>query len=278
MSILKYPVRGTRLLVCAGLLLGASALQAEDVPPTPTYDDSVRGGDILGTQELEANITLDAEPTAPLAEGATEATGTASLDVSNNQGVVAGTLALELKGLAAGDYTVTVTSLDGATDTQLGTFTVAAENAGSETSVLFGTGGTPFPTDFNPLNIGELTITTSLGTPVFSGDFTTANKGGYNTNVQIEAGTATEANGTLSVINKYHKGRVIAQRLHLTVRGLPAKELVTVTFDGGNPQKVRTSAKGQLILKRAQKNFRPDLINEVEIKGQGNEVLATAHL
>src|SRR2546421_9706498 len=66
-------------------------------------DENQQGGDIDGSENLDATIALVATTNAPAG-----ATGRAKLESENEEGVVTSSLSIETQGLAAGDYTLSV--------------------------------------------------------------------------------------------------------------------------------------------------------------------------
>src|SRR5437016_2231717 len=65
--------------------------------------DNQQGGDIDGSESLDAKVILVATDTAPAG-----ATGCAKIKSDNENGTVTASLQIKTKGLSAGDYTVSI--------------------------------------------------------------------------------------------------------------------------------------------------------------------------
>lgn len=294
-------------------------------------DDHQRGGEVEGTEDLEQEVLLTATPDAPAG-----AKGKAELKATNNHGVSSAILKLEVEGLAAGTYSVSVTSLaDPTIATVLGSFDVAAVTTGGEdgadgdnhdgehhggtddaagaptgstppppakhdagehqgggddggSEVVFGSvNGVAFPANFNPLDIGTVTISTpgttdANGAPVagvalLTGSFAAAPTTTFAATVQVQAGAGAPAATGIAVVKATVKKKVLSQRFALAAHNLPKSTAVTVTFNGAQKLKARTTSKGNLGVTRLPRGVAGHHLTSVEIDDAAGAHLGSAH-
>ena len=285
-------------LIAAGLSLYATPRGFSQ--ENDTGDDHQRGGHVEGSERLEQKTRLTAT-----ADGPVGAKGHVELRATNINGVSAAMLKLEIEGLLPGTYSVSVASLADATViTPLGSFDVVASTSESgddgneddsaapppppsgiestgddgESSVVFGgKNGTPFPDGFNPLDIGGITISDANGVALLIGSFATAPASAFTAIVQVQPGVDAPAATGRAVVRAKVKRNTLSQRFVLTAGGLPANTPVTVTFNGTQTIRARTSAKGNLGVNRLPRGVAGHHLTTVEIAGQQGEHLGSAH-
>src|SRR5262249_7853018 len=135
-----------------------------------TGTGNVPGGGVAGSEQLDAKTLLTATSNAPAG-----ATGAARLDADDHNGANTATLFVVPNGLAAGTYTVSVTSSTDGSATALGTFdvTTSSSTGTCDGEVKFGTHtGLPLPSSFNPQDVAGVQVADSTGVVMLTGSFT----------------------------------------------------------------------------------------------------------
>jgi hypothetical protein len=226
----------TRLVIITAFSLAWNVARADDG----------EGGDIDGTESLDIELAMTPTSAAP-----TGAAIELSLKGEDDSGTTDAELKLEGKGLLADTYTVSVTLKSTGGTVQLGTFTVGADG---EAEIEFGDkDGTPFPANFNPLDIATASVANSSGVVLFTADLTQASAGSTMTRtatVQATPGpTDPNATGT-AVLNAIMSGHQAKGSLQLSGHGLPANVQLSVLVNGltANSKKVNTDKAGNVTL------------------------------
>lgn len=248
-GVLPTDIASVQVLDSTGLLLLAG-------------DGACHGGDVTGAEHLHQEIMLTATADAP-----TGLAGHAELEAEDHDGASAAILALGVKGLAAGDYSVSVTSQATGTTTLLGTLTSAGSG---KDHIAFGTAdGTAFPAGFNPLDIAGLVVADAHGVTLLNGSFattTTTTKASFVARVKTVPGVAApKSTGSAVVVARTTK-KVHTQKFALVAKGAPAKATLTMKINGVVAGQVKTNRRGGLAVSRLPKGTQAQKITSVTLE------------
>ena len=147
-----------------------------------------------------------------------------------------------------------------------------------ESSVVFGgLNGAPLPDGFNPLDIGGITVANANDVALLTGSFATAPTSAFTAVVQVQGGVDAPTASGRAVVRARVKRNVLTQRFVLAMHDLPANTPVTVTFNGVQSIRARTSGKGILGVTRLPRGVAGHRLTSVAIDGLQGEHLGTAH-
>lgn len=209
-------------------------------------DDGVEGGEIEGTETLDVDMLMTPTAAAPAGSSIEIA-----LEAEDDEGTTEAKLELEASGLLPGTYNVSVTLKSNGSTVALGSFTADAEG---EAEVEFGSGDeekeeTPFPPNFNPLDIATVTVSDSSNVVLFTADLTsipavtTMNR---NANLRATPGpSAVNAAGS-SVLNASVVAGVAQGSVQLSGHGLPPNTTITVSINHKRGKKARSDQAGNV--------------------------------
>ncbi len=246
--------------VTVWLLAGALAA-------TVFADDEWRGNEQLHQQIILA-ATTNTSPSA---------SGKAKLEAETLDGVGSANLDLEVQGLPAGNYTVSVTRKSDSTTVVLGMFTLAgtrrgfdtyrAADADDEIEIKFRTEkGVPLPEDLHPLDVAGLFIADANGRVVLAGDFTDATQ---TTRALFKAKVAVTGNttgvvGTAQILTRTRRG-FKTERFKLNVSGITPNATLALKINGQDAGTVTTDANGKLRLNSLPEGIEPESIILMEL-------------
>jgi len=285
------------LTLAVAVALSLAPVRADDICDEDTNDDHERGGQVDGSEELEQRIRLE-----PTAEAPEDARGKAELEVENEDGVTTGELEVETKGLVAGTYTVTTTSLSDGTATQLGTLEVTASHCcggdddqddddqgdnddqgenetegdcqfGSETEFAF-------PAGFNPLDIATIEIADASGVVVLRGDFTNLDhvkSCKLKINVQVTPGDAAPAATGKAAMRVRARRHSVHQAFLLTADNVPADTSLELKVNGQSAGSVRTKRNGKVALRRLPRGVSGHRVYSVSFDDPNGVRVLSAH-
>ena len=300
-------------LIAAGLSLYATPRGFSH--ENETGDDHQRGGHVEGSERLEQKTRLTATADAPGgAKGHVELRATNINGVSaamlklEVEGLLPGTYSVSVTSLADATVITPLGSFDvvasagesgddgnedadedhhdsaapppppGVEPTPTGGEHHDGHGEDGESSVVFGgKNGTPFPDGFNPLDIGSITLSDANGLALLTGSFASAPASAFTATVQVEPGVDAPAANGRAVVRARVKKNTLSQRFVLAAGGLPANTPVTVTFNGTQTIRTRTSAKGNLGVTRLPRGVAGHHLTTVEIAGQQGEQLGSVH-
>lgn len=244
-------------------------------------DDNEQGGSIEGTESLDIEMAMTPTAAAPVGSSIE-----LSLETEDDDGATTASLQLDTTALPAGTYFVNVTlKSSSSTVVPLGSFTTSE----SEAEVEFGSEeGIPFPANFNPFDIGTVTVTDAGGTPLFTADLTSIAAVTSEVLSASLTGTAAStapnanASATLSAQAMNH---VASGSLILAAHGLPARAKLTVMINGIQAKKVTADPTGNATISFLPKPTTGAIsrgvslfgVRNVQVKdAKGNVVLSTS--
>ena len=205
-------------------------------------DDGQRGGDIDGSEHLEADLQM-----TPTAAAPTGSSIELSLKVDDEDGATEAELALHASGLPSGVYSVSASS-DGST-VALGTFTV---NSQGEGEIEFATnpeddGQVVFPANFNPANIATVSVANASNVVLFTADLTNVKATGLSLNATVNGQPGTgvpNASGTATLTANSSKRGPNGQ-VQLMGSGFPMRtQLTTLVNNSVVSKKGKTDNNG----------------------------------
>ena len=205
----------------------------------------MEGGDIEGTESINEDIIMT--PTAAAPNGSSIQL---SLEAEDNQGATVTTLKLEGGGLFAGAYSVSATLKSDGSTVSLGSFNV--DNEG-EAEIEFGAEETPFPANFNPLDIASVSVIDSNTVVLFTANLTQISSTSVSTRIAtvqaVPGASDPNATGTAS-LSAILTGGQAKGSLQLTAQRLPVNLQLFVTVNGiiSNVKKVNTDKHGNVFV------------------------------
>jgi hypothetical protein len=243
-------------LLGAGLL--ATAVLADD--------------ELRGNEQLHQEIILTATTNA-----SASVSGKAKLEAETLDGIGSANLDIEVKGLPAGHYTVSVTRKSDSTAVLLGLFTLTgarpgldtrrAADADDEIEIRFRTEkGVPLPQDLHPLDVAGLLIADANGRVVLAGDFTDAaqtTRALFKAKVAVSGG-ATGVVGTAQIFTRTRRG-FKTERFKLNVSGVTPNATLSLKINGEDAGTVTTDANGRLRLNSLPEGIEPESIILMEL-------------
>jgi hypothetical protein len=147
-----------------------------------------------------------------------------------------------------------------------------------EAEVVFGTAdGIAFPTGFNPLDIGAVTISDANSVVLLNGSFAAASSTTFTAAVQVTGAAADPTASGTAVVKARVKNNRLTQRFALAAKGLPGNANVTVSFNGAQTVKAHTSKKGTLGLTHLPTGVAGHRLTSVDINDETGTKLAGAH-
>jgi hypothetical protein len=211
---------------------------------TACAEDGQEGGsDVQGIESLDIDVVMTPTNAAPVGSSAE-----ATLEAEDDHGTSVSKLKIEEQGLPAGTYSVSVTLKSNGSVVSLGSFSVPA----GANEIEFGDDeGTPFPANFNPLDIATVTLLDANNVVLFAADFTNAStvtSMDRSASVQVAAGpSAPSAAGTATLMAHVIKGQTKGS-LQLSVSGLTANTGLTVAANGATAKSTKSDKSGNLNL------------------------------
>jgi hypothetical protein len=264
-------MRGKHLINTAFAFLFCTTLSLVTIVCADDKDQP--GGDIQGTERLRQTILLTATTNAPFG-----ATGMAELEAENEDGTNTATLVVEVEGLQADTYSISVVrKSDGAT-VQLGMFDVSAtdehealvpsmmgddnDQGGNENEAgSSAEEGLPLPDDLNPMDVGSISISDSNGAVVFTGDFMDPAdmlKGVFKAKVTVTAGPAAPTASGLVVVKSKTKKGVRHSKFRLLATGASPNEVLVLKINGFDVGTVTADKHGRVRLRELPADFDPE--------------------
>jgi hypothetical protein len=248
--------------VTAMRFLAAGALAATAV----FADESWRGN-----EQIHQEIILAATTNASAA-----ASGKAKLQAETLDGVGSANLDIEVTGLPAGQYTVSVTRKSDSKTFVLGLFALAGTRAGldahrgdgaDDIEIRFRTEtGVPLPQELHPLDVAGLFIADANGRVVLAGDFTDAaqmTRALFRARVAV-TGNATGVVGTAQILTRTRRG-FKTERFKLNVSGVTPNATLALKINGEDAGTVTTDARGRLRLDSLPEGIEPESIILMEL-------------
>ncbi len=205
--------------------------------------DDEDGGDIDGTESLDARVILVATTNAP-----SSAIGCAKLEVENENGTVTATLAVKTRGLDAGDYTLSAILQSDGSSVNLGTITITND---SGSGVLVSQSEVTLPSDLNPLDIGQVILSDANGNAVLVGDLVNPAKGSlikFKASLKVKSRNSAARSGTTQALSTITSSRR-AQKFAFTAAGVAARTNFKVHVNGNLTGVVKSNSKGQVAIK-----------------------------
>ena len=240
-----------------------------------TGDGSVRGGGLEGNEHLHEEIALTA--TTDALPGTK---GEARIKAADHEGTTTAFLKLETQGLAAGTYTVKVTSAADGTVTVLGTFAAAASSTETDHAEFGTEAGLAFPTGFNPLDVATVQIADAAGIVLLTGDFSNvsaAAAANFTAKVRVTPGAAApRAKGTATATSRLKRSGV-QQTFTLAAKGVPASATLTVKVNGVTARTVGTTHGGRVLVGKLPKTIRSHKISSVTLETASGTRVLSAH-
>jgi hypothetical protein len=241
-------------------------------------DGSVRGGHVEGGEFLHERVVLTVSADAPV-----DAHGVAEIHARNQHGASRAMLKIKTRGLNAGTYTASVTSVADGSVTVLGTFDVAGTGEEEDGDVIFHTeseNGLVFPEGFNPLDVAGLQIADANGVVMLTGDFSNvaaSTVASFTAKVRITPGEAApEARGVAATSSKVRRHKV-RQSFTLAAKGVPASSMLTLKVNGNDAGTVMTSRKGRLAVHKLPAEVDVHKITSVTLEDENGATILSAH-
>ncbi len=250
-------------------VLGLVILSVAACTNVVAEDDNEQGGNIDGMEQLHQEILLTATTNAPPG-----ATGKAELEAENEDGVVSAGVQIEVRGLVAGNYTVTVTRKSDGRTVELGSFDVnecgsniddddeqgdANNQDDGDVEIEFGAeDGLPLPDDLNPLDIAGVSIIDAGGRAVLTGSFMDASdtlKAVFKAKIAVTG----DASGTATIRTRTRHGFKTG-RFKLNVNGVTPNAWLTLKINGADFGTVTTDKRGRLRLHSLPDGVEPEAI------------------
>jgi len=243
-----------------------------------TGDGSVRGGHVEGSEFLHERVVLTASADAPA-----DARGVAEIRARNHDGENRAVLKIKTRGIDAGTYTASVTSMADGSVTVLGTFDVEGTGEGKDGDVEFhneGEAGLAFPDGFNPLDVAGLQVTDANGVVMLTGDFSnvaTSAVANFTAKVRITPGEAApEAKGVAAVGSKVRRHR-IRQSFTIAAKGAPASSTLTLKVNGSDAGTVKTTRRGRVLVRKVPAGVDVHKITSVTLEDENGTTVLSAH-
>lgn len=226
---------------------------------------------IQGSESLDALITLVATSNAPAG-----ATGTAHLEAEVDDGSTNATLKVKVKGLDAGDYTLSAVKISDGSTEQLAQFSVVASQEGGdddgEGDGEFGddcqggsTNAPPtnvvlraeveldLPPDLAATDIGQLVVADTNGTAMLVGDLSNLVSSStitFKATVRVIAGSAAPGARGQAQFTRTVRRRHQIDRFTLSASGVPANTTLFVHVNGKSFMHVKSSSHGNVSVKK----------------------------
>ena len=230
--------------------------------------DEPQGGQIDGSESLDAKVVLVATTNAP-----TGASGCAKLEVQDENGAVTATLEVKTKGLNAGDYTLSVVKKSDGSSVVLGTITITDNGNGS--GILVSDSDLSLPSDLDPMDIGQIVLSDANGNSVLVGDLLNPTKASvikFKAILRVK-GTGSAAMGRAQAVSTIAKGKR-TDRFTFIAAGVPAKTSFNVHVNGKQAGTVMSTSKGQVMVRKLPVNLLT--VRSVRLIDGRGKVAATA--
>jgi len=194
------------------------------------------GGSIDGSEALDARIILVPTNGAPA-----NAIGKAHLESDNENGTQTAKLSLKVRGLDAGDYTLSLTKISDGSSVVLGQITVGSapgDDSDGDEQGGQGSGVLQTDTNGNAVLVGDLVNPTAGSAVKF--------KASIRVKPQNGAPTAT---GKAQLQSTARKGKRTA-RFTMIASGVPAQTTFNVALNGKTVTTAKSNKKGKLLVRK----------------------------
>jgi hypothetical protein len=237
---------------------------------------SVPGCGVAGSEEMDAKAVLTATSNAPAG-----AIGAARLDADDQEGTNTARLIVVTRGLAAGTYTVSITSSTDGSVSVLGTFDVAAASRtrGDDGEVKFGTHvGLPLPSGFNGQDVAGVQVADSTGVAMLTGSFTNTASVAVATfaaRVRVTPGPAAPSVMGRAALNSHVSRHVMHQAFALSAVRAPRSAMLVLKVNGNPVGNVKTNRNGAVGIRTLPKSATKKRIRSVSLEtSTGSQVLS----
>lgn len=248
-------------VVICSLMLGCTYAGADQHPEGHHSWTDQSGGQIQGSEGLEARVALTATDNGPAG-----ASGWAKIEADNEEGAVTASIDLRVQGLPDGDYVLAVTRASDGSVVTLDQFTLGSSGGSGQQDMQGSESGSEshhqqdgrgsgsevrvdLPADLDPTDIAQVGVADTSGALLLSGDV--ANTGStvqYKAHVRLKAGRGAPAgNGTAAVQTTVRNGKA-ASRYSLQAAGVPANSQFYLVVNGKVVARTRSGPRGRVIL------------------------------
>jgi hypothetical protein len=215
------------------------------------------GGSIDGSEALDARIILVPTNGAPA-----NAIGKAHLESDNENGTQTAKLSLKVRGLDAGDYTLSLTKISDGSSVVLGQITVGSaqgddsdgdEQGGQGSGVLQTETDVQLPSDLVVTDIAQIVVSDTNGNAVLVGDLVNPTAGSavkFKASIRVKPQNgAPTATGKAQLQSTARKGKRTA-RFTMIASGVPAQTTFNVTLNGKTVTTAKSNKKGKLLVRK----------------------------
>jgi len=252
------------------------------------------GNCVQGTETFKARVHLVATDAAPAGSG-----GVAKIRGQNQEGTVTASLAINLHGLLAGDYTVGISNLIDGSIVAVGQVTVVDcssfqggdddaddnddqdgdccgdQQSGGSGDCTFGRAVIQLDPSIDPTAIGSLLVTDTNDTLVLAGDVIQNGACEHHGQVRIKAGPgAPHANGIATADSASANGWSHGQ-FSFSASNVPANSTFNLFVNGKSFGRVRSGPRGHIILQNVRVSKAQ--VKAVAVGDMHGRVVAAAH-